>query len=150
MIKKDPAARDIAAMDEAERAEWFYDNRDQVTEQSVPAVLDRVVSVRVSPDDLGVLTEAASAAGMKLSAWLRKVGLEAAALAPAAPPATVLSGEETRKLQDSVSSIVELLVRSGVGLDTGRGRREQSLVLKVRNKQKKKIPTGKQCPGGST
>jgi hypothetical protein len=144
MTKNDPTAQDIAAMDEAERAEWFYDNREQVAEESTPAVLDRVVSVRVSPSDLGLLTEAASAAGMKLSAWLRKIGLEAAALAPAAPPAAVLSGEQTRQLQDSVLIIVKLLERSGVGLDAARGRREQALVLKKRrHKRKKKIEAGK-------
>ncbi|MEU7739456.1 hypothetical protein [Nonomuraea sp. NPDC049158] len=131
-------------MDEAERAQWFYDNREQVAEESAPAVLDRVVSVRVSPGDLGLLTEAASAAGMKLSAWLRKVGLEAAALAPAAPPAAVLSGEQTRQLQESVINIVELLERSGVRLDAARGHRDQSLVLKgLRHKRKKKIEAGK-------
>jgi hypothetical protein len=144
MTKNNPTARDIAAMDEAERAQWFYDNREQAAEDSTPVVLDRVISVRVSPSDLGVLTEAASAAGMKLSAWLRKVGLEAAALASTAPPAAVLSGEQTRQLQDSVLHIVELLQRSGVGLDTGQGHREQSLVLKgLRRKRKKKIEAGR-------
>ncbi|MEV4376070.1 hypothetical protein [Streptosporangium sp. NPDC049644] len=144
MTENEPTARDIAAMDEAERAQWFYDNREQVAEESTPAVLDRVVSVRVSPDDLGLLTEAAAAAGMKLSAWLRKVGLEAAAMASAAPPAAVLSGEETRQLQDSVLNIVELLERSGIKLETAAGERDQSLVLKsLRRTRKKKIKTGK-------
>ncbi|MDA0632977.1 hypothetical protein OUY22_06060 [Nonomuraea sp. MCN248] len=139
MTKNDPTAHDIAAMDEEDRAEWFYDNREQVAEDSTPVVLDRVISIRVSPSDLSLLAEAASAAGMKLSAWLRKVGLEAAATAPTAPPAAVLSGEQTRQLQDSVLHIVELLQRSGVGLDTGRDHREQSLVLKgLRRKRKKK------------
>ncbi|MET8007008.1 plasmid mobilization protein [Nonomuraea glycinis] len=143
MTNSDPTAQDIAAMDETDRAQWFYDNREQLAEESTPAVLDRVVSVRVSPSDLELLAEAASASGMKLSAWLRKVGLEAAAMAPAAPPAAVLSGEQTRQLQDSVSNIVELLRRSGVGLDTGRDRRERSLVLKgLRHRRKMKIKVG--------
>jgi hypothetical protein len=47
----EPTAQDIAAMDEAERAQWFYDHREQVAEDSTPVALDRVVSVRVSPDD---------------------------------------------------------------------------------------------------
>ncbi|GAA0845409.1 hypothetical protein ACFQVD_23205 [Streptosporangium amethystogenes subsp. fukuiense] len=68
MTENEPNARDIAAMDEAERAQWFYDNREQVAEESTPAVLDRAVPVRVSPDDLGLLTEAATAVGMKPSA----------------------------------------------------------------------------------
>ena len=144
MTDNGPTAQEIAAMDEAERAQWFYDNREQMAEESTPAVLDRVVSVRVSPSDLGVLTEAAAAAGMELSAWLRKVGLEAAAMAPAAPPAAVLSGEETRQLQDSVLNIVELLERSGIRLDAAGEPRDQSLVLKsLRRARKKKIKTEK-------
>ncbi|MFF3442877.1 plasmid mobilization protein [Streptosporangium sp. NPDC002721] len=143
MTEHEPAAQDIAAMDEAERAQWFYDNRERVAEESTPAVLDRVVSVRVSPEDLGLLTEAATAAGMKLSAWLRKVALEAAATAPAAPPAAVLSGEETRRLQDSVLNIVELLERSGIGLDTAADEHDRSLVLKsLRRPRKKKVKAG--------
>jgi|GEM_PF-5699851 len=86
MTENEPTARDISAMDEAERAQWFCDNREQVAEESTSAVLDRVISVRVSPEDLGLPTEAAAAAGMKLSAWLREVALEAAAMAPAAMP----------------------------------------------------------------
>ncbi|SNT38498.1 hypothetical protein SAMN05216276_103858 [Streptosporangium subroseum] len=144
MIDNEPTAQEISAMDEAERARWFYDNREQVAEESTPAVLDRVVSVRVSPSDLGLLTAAASAAGMKLSAWLRKVGLEAAAMAPAAPPAAVLSGEETRQLQNSVLNIVGLLERSGIRLDTTGESRDQPLVLKsLRRARKKKIKTEK-------
>ncbi|MER5647434.1 hypothetical protein [Streptosporangium sp. NPDC002524] len=144
MTESEPTARDIAAMDEAERAQWFHDNREQVAEESTPAVLDRVVSVRVSPEDLGLLTEAAAAAGMKLSAWLRKVALENAAMASAAPPAAVLSGEETRRLQDSVLNIVELLERSGIRLDTTADEGDRSLVLKsLRRPRKKKIKAGK-------
>ncbi|MER6828533.1 hypothetical protein ABT352_21320 [Streptosporangium sp. NPDC000563] len=144
MTENEPTAQDIAAMDEAERAQWFYDNREQVAEESTPAVLDRVVSVRVSPEDLGLLTEAAAAAGMKLSAWLREVALEAAAMAPTAPPAAVLSGEETRRLQDSVLNIVELLERSGIRLDTATDDRDQSLILRpLRRPRKKKIEAGK-------
>jgi hypothetical protein len=127
-------------MGEAERAQFFYDNREQIAEESTPAVLDRVVSVRVSPSDLGTLSDAASAAGMKLSAWLRKVGLEAAATAPAAPPAAVLPGEETRQLQDSVRHIVALLQRSGIGLDAQRGEHDQPLVLKKVRRTSKKGP----------
>ncbi|MFC4533287.1 hypothetical protein [Sphaerisporangium dianthi] len=144
MTDGEPSARDIAAMDEAERAQWFYDNREQVAEESTPAVLGRVVSVRVSPDDLGSLMTAASAAGMKLSAWLRKVGLEAAAMNSSTPPAAVLSEEETRQLQDSVLNIVGLLERSGIRFDLEGNGRGQSLVLKALHRaRKKKIRTGK-------
>ncbi|MFG1861921.1 plasmid mobilization protein [Microbispora bryophytorum] len=143
MRQNEPTAADIAAMDEAERAEWFYNNREQVAEESTPAVLDRVISVRVSPSDLSVLSEAASAAGMKLSAWLRKVGLEAAATAPAATPAAILSGAETQQLQDSVRHIVALLQRSGIGLDTPRGQHNRQLILKLRRASKRRIKVGK-------
>lgn len=37
MRQNEPGAAEIAAMDEAERAEWFYDNREQVAEESTPA-----------------------------------------------------------------------------------------------------------------
>ncbi|KAA9381990.1 hypothetical protein F5972_04085 [Microbispora cellulosiformans] len=139
MRQNEPGAADIAAMDEAERAEWFYDNREQVAEESTPAVLDRVVSVRVSPGDLGMLSEAASAAGMKLSAWLRKVGLEAAATAPSAAPAAILSGDDTQQLQDSVRHIVALLQRSGIGLDPQRRQHDQPLILKRASKRRIKV-----------
>ncbi|WP_329090772.1 hypothetical protein [Streptosporangium sp. NBC_01469] len=72
------------------------------------------------------------------------MALEAAAMAPAAPPAAVLSGEETRRLQDSVLNIVELLERSGIRLDAAADERDQSLVLKsLRRPRKKKIKAGK-------
>lgn len=40
MTEHEPTAQDIAAMDEAERAQWFYDNREQVAEESTPVIFD--------------------------------------------------------------------------------------------------------------
>lgn len=37
MTENGPTARDIPAMSEAERAQWFYDSREQVAEESTPA-----------------------------------------------------------------------------------------------------------------
>lgn len=65
-------------------------------------------------------------------------------MASAAPPAAVLSGEETRQLQDSVLNIVELLERSGIRLDTAADERDRSLVLKsLRRTRKKKVKRGR-------
>ncbi|GAA0393997.1 hypothetical protein Acor_66590 [Acrocarpospora corrugata] len=138
VAEDEPTAQDISAMDEAERGQWFYDNREQIAIDSTRTALDRVVSVRVSPDDLGVLVAAAEAVGMKLSAWLRKVGLEAAATASSSPPAAVLTGSETRQLQDSVHNIVALLARSGIRLDEPPGGSARSLVLKPPHRGRKK------------
>ncbi|GAA0995642.1 hypothetical protein GCM10009555_090070 [Acrocarpospora macrocephala] len=138
MDKDELTAQDVAEMSEAERGQWFYDNREQVATDATRTALDRVVSVRVSPDDLGVLVAAAEAVGMKLSAWLRKVGLEAAATAPSSPPAAVLSGSETRQLQDSVHNIVALLERSGIRLDDPPSESAQSLVLRSSHRGRKK------------
>jgi predicted DNA binding CopG/RHH family protein len=70
----------LERMTEEDEAEYFYANREEFERNAkTPVSLERVVSTRFSQDELKHIGEAADAAGMKLSTYIRKAAVEAAA-----------------------------------------------------------------------
>jgi hypothetical protein len=57
-----------------------------------PVSLERVVATRFSEDELKLIDDAANAAGMKLSTYIRKAAVEAAGAPQPAPDAAGLAG----------------------------------------------------------
>ncbi|TDD83586.1 hypothetical protein E1293_14295 [Actinomadura darangshiensis] len=111
-------------MTEGERAEWFYENRAELAENSTPATLERVVSVRISTEDLNSIVDAAKKEGLTPSTFIRMAAIEAATRS-APGPASVMSAEDTQELQADVRRVMEgmaqistLLERQGIGIIT--------------------------------
>ena len=75
------AGKPFEQVTEEEEAESFYANRAEFERNAkTPVGLERVVSTRFSEDELKRIGEAADAAGMKLSTYIRKAAVEAAGL----------------------------------------------------------------------
>jgi predicted DNA binding CopG/RHH family protein len=82
----------LEQMTEEEEAEYFYANRKEFERNAkAPVSLERVVSTRFSEDELKLIVDAASAAGMKLSTYIRKAAVEAAGGPPPTPDAAGLA-----------------------------------------------------------
>ncbi|RAY15615.1 hypothetical protein DPM19_07420 [Actinomadura craniellae] len=62
---------------EEEEAEYFYANREEFEAGFRPASLARVISTRFSEEELVRIGEAANAAGMKTSTFIRQATLAA-------------------------------------------------------------------------
>jgi predicted DNA binding CopG/RHH family protein len=83
----------LEQMTEEEEAEYFYANREEFERNAkTPVSLERVVSTRFSEDELKHIGEAADAAGMKLSTYIRKAAVEAAGIPQPAGDAAGLAG----------------------------------------------------------
>lgn len=83
----------LEQMTEEEEAEYFYANRKEFERNAkVPVSLERVVSTRFSEDELKLIDDAANAAGMKLSTYIRKAAVEAAGAPQPAPDSAGLAG----------------------------------------------------------
>jgi uncharacterized protein (DUF1778 family) len=75
---------DIAPSNDAELAEYYYDNRDSLMGEEADVLvaerLESVVSVRFTPSELDAVKRAADAAGLKLSAYIRQAALSTASV----------------------------------------------------------------------
>lgn len=73
-------------------AEYFYANRQEFERNAkAPVSLERVVSTRFGEDELKLIDDAANAAGMKLSTYIRKAAVEAAGAPRPTPDAAGLA-----------------------------------------------------------
>ena len=85
--------RAAPVLTEEEEADYFYANRKEFERNAkVPVSLERVVSTRFSEDELKLIDDAANAAGMKLSTYIRNAAVEAAGAPRPAPDAAGLAG----------------------------------------------------------
>jgi predicted DNA binding CopG/RHH family protein len=83
----------LEQMTEEEEAEYFYANRKEFERNAkAPVSLERVVSTRFSEDELKLIDDAANAAGMKLSTYIRNAAVEAAGTPRPTPDAAGLAG----------------------------------------------------------
>ncbi|MFG2021980.1 hypothetical protein [Actinomadura geliboluensis] len=145
-------------MTEAERADWFYENRAELAENSTPTTLERVVSVRFSAEDLGSIVEAAEKEGLTPSTFIRMAAIEAATRSDPAP-ASVMSAEDTQELQADVRRVMEgmaqistLLERQGLSIITESMMRSMPKLLlsnPIKAKGKPKKPSSHTRKRGS-
>lgn len=122
---RDPADltdEDLATMSEAERAEYYYANRDRLDElfdgepeEFVPAKgASTVISVRLQPGDLRVLEQAAALRNQKLSTFIRE-----AAMTIANDPGAHVLTTDAELLYVSLRDVKESVTRLEILLDPG-------------------------------
>jgi hypothetical protein len=100
-------------MDDAELAEHYYANRDSVvSDEDVDVRIaerpESVVAVRFTPSELSALEQAADAAELKLSAYVRQ-----AALCPSSPVGLGRARRSIREIESLVRGLSEALGRTG-------------------------------------
>jgi hypothetical protein len=105
--------RDPSEMNDAELAEYYHANKDSLlgeedVEVRIAERLESVVSVRFTPSELTALEQAADAAGLKLSAYIRQ-----AALSNASVIDLERARREMRRLEGVVSNLSGALGRTG-------------------------------------
>lgn len=118
-------------MTEEEEAEYFYANREEFERQtSTPISLERVVSTRFSEAELSLIIEAANAASMKLSAFIRKAAVEAAGAPQPVPDAARLATLHAG-LSAALDQVKDLEKDANWQAHVGRRRRRNSIKSDV-------------------
>jgi predicted DNA binding CopG/RHH family protein len=124
---RDHAQRPFEQMTEEEEAEYFYANREEFERNAkTPISLERVVSTRFTEAELAKIGEAASAAGMKLSTFIRQAAVEAAGVPQAAPDIAGLA-QLHAELSVALAHVKDMEMDASRRARTG-GRRRRGLV----------------------